>query len=173
MKGLTLAFSAALFLVIVGSGTGSCADVVGSVTDFAGRSVRGAVITAKDTADKVQSQAVTDVQGHYILSGLRPGQYRYFLNVKSLGFKNGAAVAPMGMGGLTIDWKVSSQNAAMAMATDGVNTSTALAGDPFGLTWPEFLGVAAIPVVAGGVIGGYAAAGGFNGGSGHAASPAL
>jgi hypothetical protein len=120
MRILLLTVSAALLLMVFGLCNGSCADVVGTVTDRAGKSVSGAVITAKDSAGKVLGQSVTNVQGHYDLSRLAPGQYGYFLNAGSLGFKDGSGVAWLGPGGLTIDWKVSNQNPAVAVATVGI-----------------------------------------------------
>jgi len=172
MKRLLVTFSAALLLVVAGASRGSCAEVVGAVVNLAGGPVSGAVITAKDSSGKLLGQALSNAQGHYELVGLAPGQYSYFLKVNQLGFKDGSAVAVLGTKGLTMDWKVSSQDPAVAMATEGISVETASAGDPFGLTWAQLAGLAAIPVVAGGVIGGYAAAGGFNGAS-HPGSPAL
>jgi hypothetical protein len=172
MKILLLTFSVVLFLVVVGVGEGSCADVVGTVTDLAGTSISGAVITAKDTTGQVLGQSVANAQGHYNLSGLAPGHYQYFLKVSPLGFKDGSAATVLGPDGLTIDWKVSNQNPAVAMATKGTSTSTGLAGDPFGYSPGEFASRVGLGVmgIAAGVVGGYGAAGGFNGG-GHAASP--
>ena len=172
MKRSMLAFSVALLLVAVGAGKGSCAEVVGLVSDLAGSPISGAVVAAKDSSGKILRQALTNPQGHYEIVGLAPGQYGYFLQVSQLGFKDGSAVAALGAKGLTMDWKVSKQDPAVAMATEGTSVETASAGDPFGLTWAQFAGLAAIPVVAGGVIGGYAANGGFNGAS-HPASPGL
>jgi hypothetical protein len=172
MNKFLVIFSSVLLLVAAGASKGSCAEVVGSVTDLSGHPVSGAVITAKDSSGKLLAQALANPQGHYQLVGLAPGQYDYFLKVNQLGFKDGSAVAALSTKGLTMDWKVSNQDPAVAMATEGLSEETASAGDPFGLTWAQFAGLAAIPVVAGGVIGGYAAAGGFNGPS-HPGSPAL
>ncbi len=165
-------FFAVLMLVAAGAGEASCAEVVGAVTDLAGKPVSGAVVIAKDSSGKLLGQALSNAQGHYELVGLAPGQYGYFLTVNQLGFEDGSAVAVLGAKGLTIDWKVSNRDQAVAMASEGTSVETASAGDPFGLTWTQLAGLAAIPVVAGGVIGGYAAAGGFNGPS-HPASPGL
>jgi FkbM family methyltransferase len=125
MKTLLLTFSAALFLMVVGADKGSCAEVVGTVTDLAGGFISGAVIIAKDSSGKALGRTLSNLQGHYELVGLAPGRHEYFLKVSQLGFKDGSAVAVLDTKDLTIDWKVSNQNPAVAMATEGTRSDKA------------------------------------------------
>ncbi len=149
-----------------------CADIAGTVSDSQGNPVRGVQITVQAPAGHMVAQAVTSADGKYQISGLNPGTYDYALNPLQTGFKAGTAISFLSFKGLTINWKLSSKAPAIALASEG--TEVALEGDPFGMTWPEFVGLVGgtIGAVAGGVVGGYAAAGGFSSSS-PPASPAL
>ena len=159
-----------LIVFTVGSGllfliTGSaafCAEVTGVISDLQGHPVSGVQIVVKDLAGKLSGQALADAKGHYAISGLSPNTYNYVLDPLTTRFKGGSVVAALDANGLTIDWKVSDLNSALALAKQG--SAAVLAGDPFGLSMDEFAGVVLLgtAVVAGGVIGGYAAAGGFS-----------
>src|SRR5580658_2566306 len=130
-----------------------CAEVVGTVMDLQGRAVSDVKIVAQDGAGKICGQALTDAKGHYEISGLSPNTYDYTLNPLATGLKGGSAVSFLDTDGLTINWKVSKSGDAVALAAQGSNE--ALAGDPFGLSMPEFLEVLGVgtAVVTGGVLG--------------------
>jgi hypothetical protein len=159
-----------------------CADIVGTVSDTLGNPVRNVQITARTSAGKAVAQALTSADGRYQITSLNPGIYDYALNPLQTGFKAGSAVSYLNSKGLTINWKLSATATAIALASEG--TEVALADDPFGMTWPEFVGLVGgtIGFVAGGVVGGCAAAGCFSSssssppagpGSSRPASPAL
>jgi hypothetical protein len=171
MKRLIISI-AALGLVLLGGVPSSfCADVAGTVSDLQGRPVSGVRIVVKDLAGKVFGQAVADAKGHYAIGGLSPNTYNYVLEPLGTGFKSGSVASSLDSNGLTIDWKVSDLNNALAMATQG--GQTALAGDPFGLSMGEFASVVMLgtAVVAAGVVGGYGAAGGFSSSSSPTSTP--
>jgi hypothetical protein len=151
-----------LLLLVMGS-SAFCAEVVGSVSDLQGHPVSGVRIVVHDPAGKVLGQAIADAKGHYAIGGLLSRTYYYTLDPLTTHFKGGSVVSFLDSNGLTIDWKVSDGNSALAMATQG--SKTVLAGDPFGLSMEEFAATVMLGtlVVAAGVIGGYGAAGGFSG----------
>jgi hypothetical protein len=160
-------------LLLIGTSSAICADVSGVVTDSQGRGVGGIGIAARDSAGKIVSQAVTDSNGHYAISGLSPDAYDYVLKPLATGFKGGDAVSYLDSKGLTINWKVSDATDAIAMAAqDGPQQ---IAGDPFGMSMGEFASVIGLGTagVAAGVVGGYGAAGGFSGGSDHPTSSSM
>jgi len=158
-------------LVVATASLALCAQVVGTVSDTQGNPVQGVQITAQTPAGKVLAQALSGANGQYQISGLNPGTYKYALNPLQTGFKAGTAVSDLGPKGLTINWTLSATVPAIALASEG--TEVALAGDPFGMTWPGFLGFDALVAAGlGGVVGGVAAAGGFSGSS-SPASPSL
>jgi hypothetical protein len=153
-----------------------CANIVGTVSDAQGSPVQGVQIRVQNSAGKILANAQPDKDGHYQITGLDPGTYDYVLAPLGSAIKGGRVSSDLSAQGLTIDWKVSSANPAVALASEGA----VLAGDPFGLSTAEFtaLVLGGAGVVAGGVIGGYAAAGGFSSSSsaefvGPIVSPAL
>ena len=149
-----------------------CADVVGTVSDVQGNPVQGVQITVQTPAGNVVAKAVTSTNGKYQIVGLNPGTYDCSLNPQHTGFKAGTAVSYLDPKGLTLNWKVSTVASAIALASPG--TTEAVAGDPFGFSPAAFaaLVIGSTAAIAGGVVGGYGAAGGFSSNS-HAASPAL
>jgi hypothetical protein len=162
MRKATSIMLGAVVFCVFGAQRAFCADLVGLVTDAQGHPVAAVKVMVRDAADKVLSEAQTDASGQYRITGLTSGTYNYVLDPLASGFKGGAAAAYLDSKGLTINWKVSASSPAIALASEG--TEIALAGDPFGMEWPAFLGVVggAIGAVSGGVVGGYAAAGGFS-----------
>ena len=142
-----------------------CASVRGTVSDAKDHTVSGAEITLQSSAGKVFGRATSDLQGHYQISGLKPDTYQFILNPLATGFKAGSGVSHLDSEGLTINWKVSTDARALALASP--NTTDQIAGDPFGYSPAEFASLVTLGlgVVAAGVIGGYGAAGGFSGGS--------
>jgi hypothetical protein len=157
-----------LFLWLI-PGIGFCAGVVGTVSDTQRRAVGGVEVTVQNPAGKVFGRATSDLQGHYQITGLAPDTYQYILNPLGSGFKGGTGVCYLGSKGITIDWKVSRDAPAFALASPG--TADEIAGDPFGYSAAEFASLVTLGagVVATGVVSGYGAAGGFS--SGSTASP--
>jgi len=162
--GLSLLFLAA-------ASSAFCADLVGTVSDPQGHPVGGVEIGVRDGAGNVVGNAITDAKGHYAVSGLSPDTYNYTLDPLGTRFKGGTVVSQLDSDGLTVDWKVSEGNKALALATDG--SKTALAGDPFGLSMGEFASVVMLgtAAVAAGVVGGVGASGGFSSSSSPTPSP--
>jgi hypothetical protein len=161
----------ALGLMVLGftSQPAWCASVVGAVADAQGHPVANVLIKVQNPAGKLISQATTDLKGQYKIAGLTPGKYEYLLDPGTTGFKPGSAVSYLDTNGMTINWKLSPNASAIALANQG--TQVALAGDPLGMTWPGFLGFDALVAAGlGGTIGGVAAVGGF---SSSPASPSL
>lgn len=160
-----------LVLFLVAASPAWCADVVGTVTDPQGHPVGGVGIGVRDSAGRVVGNALSDAKGHYAISGLSPNTYNYTLDPLGTRFKGGTVVSQLDSNGLTVDWKVSQGNNALALATEG--SKTALAGDPFGLSMGEFASVVMLgtAVVAGGVVGGVGAAGGFSSSSSPTPTP--
>ncbi len=172
---------AAIFVVLIAAvilsaevQPASCADVSGTVTDSQGGAVADVRIAIKNMSNNALREARSKANGHYIVSGLGPGIYTYTLDPLGTGFKGGDAVSYLGAKGLTIDWHLSANSSAIALASEG--TGTMLAGDPFGFTGEEYTGIVAgsSVLIAGGVAGGLAASGEFSGSSsGPPASPSL
>ncbi|MGH9352587.1 MAG: carboxypeptidase-like regulatory domain-containing protein [Terriglobia bacterium] len=158
------------FLILGTASLALCADIVGTVADANATPVQGVQIQVKNSSGKIFGAAVTDKTGHYHIAKLNPGQYEYALNTLNTGFKAGTAVSYLPSNGLTLNWKLSKANVAIALAHPG--TQTVVAGDPFGFTPGGFAALIGVTAFALGaeVTGAYAAAGEF---SGSAASPSL
>lgn len=148
-----------------------CASVGGTVSDTHGNPVGGVEISAQNSAGKAFGKARSDLHGHYEITGLMPDAYQFVLTPLATGFRGGSGVSHLGTEATTIDWKVSADASALAMAGPGAPDQ--IAGDPFGYTAGQFaaLVAGATGVVAGGVVGGYAAAGGFGGGNSNGNTP--
>ena len=148
-----------------------CADLVGNVIDLQGRAVPGVEVVVQDTAGNIFGRATTDAAGHYEIAGLSPSTYDYTLNPLATGFKGGNAVSYLDRDGLTVNWKVSPVGDAVALASPG--SKAVIAGDPFGLSMPEFISVLVLgtTVAAGGAVGGYGGAGGFSSSSSSPPAP--
>jgi len=156
---------AGLIATMLAAGSASvalCADVSGTVSDAVGKAVAQIKLSATDSSGKSAGSALTDVSGKYQITGLAPGTYVFALDPLSSGFKGGNGLAHLDEKGLTIDWRISTAGPALALARQGA--SETLAGDPFGFTAAEFAGLvgAAGGVISSGVVGGIAAAGGFD-----------
>jgi len=138
-----------------------CADVVGTVVDLQQHPVSGVNIVIQDTTGKTVGQTTTDATGQYKIGGLSPNTYDYTLS-PGIGFKGGSAVSYLDNDGLTVNWKVSDTGEAVALAAPG--SKQAIAGDPFGMSMPEFLSVVVLGITGAGAaaVGGLAAAGEFN-----------
>jgi Carboxypeptidase regulatory-like domain len=162
MRKLLAMTGAGLFLAT--ASVALCADIVGRVSDLNDAPMQGVQIVVKDAGSKTLAKVATDGHGRYQITGLTPGSYDYVLDPLGTSFKGGTAAAYLDDKGLTINWKVSASNPAVALATEGTGNAF-VAGDPFGLSSKAFTAAVAsgVGLVAGGVIGGYAAAGGFSG----------
>jgi hypothetical protein len=161
-------------LSMLGAQRAFCADVVGKVVDAQERPVAKVKIVVESSEKKILSEAHSDANGRYQVTGLKPGTYNYILDPGGSGFKGGDAVSNLGPKGLTIDWHLSATDGAVALASDGAGTM--LAGDPFGFTATEFTGIVlgSGALIGGGVAGGLAASGHWSGSSsGPPASPSL
>ena len=77
-----LLFSLLIPLSMLGQGLGS---IVGTVTDPSGAVVPGANVKATETGTGVTRSAVTDAQGYYVFSALRPAGYT--LTIEARGFR--------------------------------------------------------------------------------------
>lgn len=75
--------------VTTAQGVGTSADLTGTVTDPASRSVPNAKVSVLDVAKGVQRTALTDEQGSYRVSGLAPATYR--VSVEHAGFQSEVA----------------------------------------------------------------------------------
>ena len=176
MRRLVSVVFAAAALSIAGAPRVFCADVVGLVADTHGRPIANARILVKTLANNALSEAHSNTNGQYQLTGLAPGTYKYVLDLVASGFVGGDAVSYLGAKGLTINWHLSRNSPAIALARE--STGTMLAGDPPAADPPvftdeEFLGllVGSGALIIGGVTGGLAAAGEYS--EGGPASPSL
>jgi hypothetical protein len=170
MRKAALVLFGALVLLMVAARPGLCADLAGLVVDSANHPVAHVKIVVGSMTGKVLSETETGVEGRYQITGLAPGTYKYAVEPLASRFKGGNAVAYLGSRGLTINWRLSATAAAIASAAEGAEV--AIADDPFGFSPLTFGALVAggVAALAGGVVGGYAAAGGF---SGPPASPSL
>jgi hypothetical protein len=169
MKSHIVAGLAGVLLVVCWLGQGSCAEVVGTVKDVAGKPVQGVKIEAVDESGAVAGQALSGPKGTYFINGLKLGKYVFKLDPQAAGFQPGNGVAYLGAEGLTIDWTVSPGAVALDDATPGTGAASMIG---------PLLTPGGIPVVggavAGAVLGGLGAAGSLGGGNnGNNETPSL
>jgi hypothetical protein len=138
---------------------GADPSVAGTVVDAQGNPVAGVQITVKDANGNIVGQAVTDPGGQYTVSNLPAGQYTLTLDPLKTGFQGNTVVAFVGGEGLTVNWTVATNAAAIAAAAPGIVT-----GGLFGLgtTWTILLGTLGLGGFGAGIA---AATGAFDGGS--------
>lgn len=178
MRRLLCATVAAVVMLTLGTQRVFCADLAGSIVDTQGHTVSGAKLLVKNLTNSTLSEVHSNGNGRYQVTGLPPGNYQYILFPVSR-FKGGDAVSYLSDKGLTIDWHVTDTAPAIAFASIGLaggNTASAAADDPYGFSSEEYAAilVGSVGVVAGGVVGGLAAAGEFSGSSSNPpASPSL
>jgi Carboxypeptidase regulatory-like domain len=148
------------------------ADITGVVIDQNGHGVADVHIGAHTGDGKSAFTAVTDARGQYHIMGLEPNTYDFSLDPGKNGFKPGTVASYVSTSGLTVNWRVAPEAEAIATVKDGAGSSL-LAADPFGMSAGEFGSAVAAGVgaVAAGVVGGYAAAGGFSGSNNGQSSP--
>ena len=147
-----------LSLLFGGLSPALCANLTGMVSNLQGQPVSGMQIVVQNPAKQVIGKAITSASGHYEIGGLSPNTYNYILNPMNTGYKGGSAVSYCGSKGLVVDWKVSKNHDALALAAPGANG--VLPGWEVAST--VVLGAA---VAAGVAVGAYGAAGGFSGNS--------
>lgn len=156
MKSSLVTGLAVIALVLGWMGQGSCAQVVGTVKDVAGKPVQGVRIEAVDKSGTVAGQAPSAANGTYAINGLTPDKYVFKLDPQATGFQAGNGVAYLGSEGLTVDWTVSRNAIALDDATAGTGMSASS-------VISSLLTPTGIPlvggVVAGAVLGGLGAAG--------------
>jgi len=169
MKKARLTVLGSVALSLVAAQRGFCADVAGLVTDTQARPVAKVTVLVTDGSGKLVREGHSTADGRYRITGLAVGNYNYVVDPAAEGFQGGGVAGYLGPKGLTIDWQLAATTPALALATEG--SATELAGDPFGMSALAFTGAVAagVAVVSGGVVGGLAAAGGFN----SPASPSL
>jgi hypothetical protein len=150
------------------------AEIAGTVADKLAKPVAGAQVSVQDAMGKRIASATSNSQGHYQTAELEPGRYDCILDAHTAGLKGGRVSAGLGDKGLTINWTASPGTAAIAETSVGITQQT-VAGDPLGLS-PATFGAAVAGstlAVAGGVIGGYFAAGGFSSSSSSSTGPSV
>lgn len=99
------------------------ADIVGTVVDASGQAVNGSKVSAADRSGQIAGDAITDQQGRYVISGLRPGQYDIKLDPAVANLKGDTAVSYVDAKGLTVDWTVGPSREAIATARPGTEQS--------------------------------------------------
>jgi hypothetical protein len=146
------------------------ANVSGVVMAPGGTRVAGINVIARNPKGATMASATSSANGRYTLSVTADTNCRFVLDTGATGFKDGGPVgAFVPRRGITLNWIVSPTARALAYARP-VSVSQTAAVDPPSLL-PKWAALAVgTGIVAGGTIGGYAAAGGFNGGSSHIAS---
>jgi Carboxypeptidase regulatory-like domain len=146
------------------------ADVSGVITEASGTPIQGAKVIIQDQKWQPVQTAIAGPKGEYVVKDLAPGQYFFAIEPGSPAFKKGKpAVAFVSDAGLTMDWTVSAAAEPIALVREGAPEAVA-AGDPFGLTWPQFALLSATVVGAGTAFGVAGASGAFSGGSSSVAS---
>jgi hypothetical protein len=92
-------------------------SAMGTVDDGTGLGVRGVRIQATDTSGNVVGSATTDAAGKYQIPGLMAGNtYDFQLVPGATGYEGGTATSPVFASGLPMDWEVSHDSEAVALA---------------------------------------------------------
>lgn len=76
LKGWTLLGGIAAAALLAGSGGVRAADVVGRVTDAAGRPLQNVVVELLTSDGSVRKSATTNASGQYLLVNVEPGSYQ-------------------------------------------------------------------------------------------------
>jgi carboxypeptidase family protein len=119
MHKTTIVLAGVCALVVSAGSFAIAADIVGTVMDAGGQAVAGSKVSAADQSGQTAGDATTDQQGHYVISGLRPGQYDIKLDPAAANLKGDTAVSYVDAKGLTVDWAVGASRAAIATARPG------------------------------------------------------
>ena len=145
-KGLSSVLAALIVMVsgpwlaLAQQGTSS---IVGGVLNTQKNPVPGIKILAEDPSGKILGEAVTNAEGNYNLANLSLGQYQLTLDPLKFPFQGETVVASLGPQGLTVDWIVSENAKAIALATPGI--------EPAG---PFALGATSRAIIAGVIVSG-------------------
>ena len=123
MKKATLVLAAGCALVMSLKSFATAAEIVGTVVDASGQAVNGSKVIAADRSGQIAGDAITDQQGRYVISGLRPGQYDIKLDPAVANLKGDTAVSYVDAKGLTVDWAVGPSREAIATARPGTEQS--------------------------------------------------
>ena len=104
--------------------------------------VGGVKIFAKDSSGKTFREAVSDEEGLYCLENLARGQYQLTLESSGSNFQNHTVIASLGLHELTVDWFISTNAKAIAVASVGQSVclpltagGKAAVGGIFGSGW--------------------------------------
>jgi len=124
MKRIALVLASGSVLVASVASFAVAADIVGTVVDASGQAVNGSKVSAADQSGQIAGNAITDLQGRYAISGLRPGQYDIKLDPAAANLKGDTAVSYVDAKGLTVDWAVGPSRQAIATARPGTRQST-------------------------------------------------
>ncbi len=155
MKRSGFAISAAGIWFFMSSTAGFCADLAGTVADAQHDPVPGVVITVQAPGSTAAMQALTNAQGAYRITGISSGLYDLALKSQLASCRGGTSMAYVGKQGLSVDWLCSPRTEAIALAkasegvpaiesADATNAAGAVAGDPFGFSFPEFLSLISV-----------------------------
>jgi Carboxypeptidase regulatory-like domain len=125
MRKTMLLLTAGCALAVSVGSAATAADIVGTVMDASGQAVNGSKVSAVDRSGQTAGNATTDLQGRYVIGGLRPGQYDIKLEPASANLKGDTAVSYVDSKGLTVDWAVGPSRQAIATARPGTQQSAA------------------------------------------------
>lgn len=168
-KSISTALAA---ILLAGALPALAASVSGVLLESGGKRVAGITVIALNAQGATQARAVSSADGEYTLSVDPDANYRFAIDTASTGFRKGDPVgAFVPRNGLTLNWILSSTASPLAYARPAPATQVA-AGDPVDPPLiPQWAAlVLGSGIVAGGTVGGVAAAGGFSGGTSHVAS---
>jgi hypothetical protein len=133
--GWTVMASAVLTVGL--SASALAASICGVARNSQGAPVSGAQVTVKDTSGTVMGQAVTDKDGHYVISHLKSGKIDLFLTAPS--YQSGSGELTLNDVGEAVNWNLSASAPALAI---GGGTCV----DPAALTAADWASIAALGV---------------------------
>ena len=108
--------ASSLALVLSLGSAAYCATVNGVIKAVNGKPVSG-VRVAIEANHAGAAETISNPDGTYKIESLAPGRYTIRLDPLKSGFAAGDAVATIGKEGLTVDWIVSVNTPALAVAT--------------------------------------------------------
>ncbi|HWO40391.1 MAG TPA: carboxypeptidase-like regulatory domain-containing protein [Candidatus Eisenbacteria bacterium] len=108
--------------------------IAGHVIDNQGKPVSGVKISVRDRTGRVVGEAISG--SRYSIPNLQPGHYQLTLDPLKAPYKGETVLASLPGEGLTVEWIVSANAPAVAMATPGAAPAPMTAGGFFA---PGFL----------------------------------